>query len=64
MIVAVIACFPVAKLIKKLFDKTGTVLQTAAAVCLTLFLLAALFTDTTILVKTHSSNNPFLYWQF
>jgi len=64
LIIAVIACFPIAKLLKSLFSKTNPAVQSAAYICLTLFLAAALFTDTVILVRTFSSNNPFLYWEF
>ena len=63
-ILALIACFPIMQHIKKLYTEKRPALRSAAYVCLTVFLLVALFADTAILVKTFSSNNPFLYWNF
>ena len=64
IIAATLACFPIAQAVKKMFEKTSPAVQSAALVCLTAFLIVALFTDTVILVKSFSSNNPFVYWQF
>ena len=63
-IVSLIACFPFTQIIKDKLKNSKQSVQTAATVCLTAFILLLLFTDTSVLVKTFSSNNPFLYGDF
>ncbi|MBR5859354.1 MAG: hypothetical protein IKZ05_05470, partial [Clostridia bacterium] len=63
-IIAIIACFPISTYLKKRFEASSPVAYSVGAVCLTAFVILLLFIDTAVLVKTFSSNNPFLYWNF
>ena len=63
-IVAIIACFPISTYLKKRFESSSTFSYSAAMICVTAYALLLLFVDTSVLVKTFSSNNPFLYWNF
>ncbi len=63
-IVAVIACFPIVPALKKLLDKSPSPLRSAGIVATAVASLALLFADTSVLVATFSSNNPFLYFRF
>ena len=63
-IIALIASFPLAELIKKYVDGAHPAVRSAAAVCLTVFLIVLLFVNTAVLVKTFGSNNPYLYFRF
>ncbi len=63
-IISLIACFPIAKYLKQRFDASRPSVSSFATVCVTAFVLLLLFINTTVLVKTFSSNNPFLYWNF
>ena len=63
-IVALIACFPIASYLKKRFENSNPLSNSIALVCVTFFAILLLLIDTTVLVKTFSSNNPFLYWNF
>ena len=63
-IVAVITCFPIAAYLKKRFDNSNPISNSLALVFVTVFAILLLAIDTTVLVKTFSSNNPFLYWNF
>ncbi len=61
---AIIACFPISSYLKKRFERSSSLSYSIGAVCLTAFAILLLFIDTSVLVKTFSSNNPFLYWNF
>ncbi len=63
-ILALIACFPIATALKKRFEVSSPTANSIAMVCVTIYALVLLFADTTVLVKTFASNNPFLYWNF
>ena len=63
-IAAIIACFPISSYLKKRFENSSPTAYSIAAVCLTAYAILLLFIDTSVLVKTFSSNNPFLYWNF
>ena len=63
-IAAIIACFPISTYLKKRFESSSTFSYSAAMICVTSYALLLLFVDTSVLVKTFSSNNPFLYWNF
>lgn len=63
-LIAVLACFPIASYFKKRFENSGQNAYSIALVGATVFAVLLLFIDTTVLVKTFSSNNPFLYWNF
>lgn len=63
-IVALIACFPIASYLKKRFENSNPVSLSFAMISVTAFAILLLFIDTSVLVKTFSSNNPFLYWNF
>lgn len=63
-LIAIIACFPIASYLKKRFESSSPASYSAAVVCVTFFAILLLFIDSTVLVKTFSSNNPFLYWNF
>ncbi|MBO5870760.1 MAG: MBOAT family protein [Clostridia bacterium] len=63
-IIALIACFPIATYLKKRFENSNPFSNSIAVVCVTVFAILLLMIDTTVLVKTFSSNNPFLYWNF
>ncbi len=63
-IAAIIACFPISTYLKKRFESSSTFSYSAAMICVTAYALLLLFVDTSVLVKTFSSNNPFLYWNF
>ena len=63
-LVALIACFPISAYLKKRLEESSPFTRTVALTCLTVFIILLLFVNTTVLVKTFSSNNPFLYWNF
>lgn len=63
-IIALIACFPIVPYLKKRFQNSSPTVYSAAIFCATAFAILLLFVNTTVLVKTFSSNNPFLYWNF
>ncbi len=63
-IVAFIACFPIAQFLKRRFEAARPSVASLAMVCTTVYLILLLFVNTAVLVKTFSSNNPFLYWNF
>ncbi len=63
-IIAIIACFPVAKLVKRLIDKAPDGVQSLATLSVTVYSVGLIFVDTTVLVATSATNNPFLYWNF
>jgi len=63
-IVALIACFPIMTYLKKRFENSNPLSLSFSMVCVTAFSILLLFIDTAVLVKTFSSNNPFLYWNF
>ncbi len=63
-IIAIIACFPLSAYLKKRFESSNPLSYSVAAVCVTAYVILLLFIDTSVLVKTFSSNNPFLYWNF
>ena len=63
-LIGFIACFPIVPFLKKKFTNSHPVVYSAGTICATLFALLLLFVDTAVLVKTFSSNNPFLYWNF
>ncbi len=63
-IVGIIACFPIAAYLKKRFENSHPISHSLGMVAVTAFAILLLFIDTSVLVKTFSSNNPFLYWNF
>jgi len=63
-VVALIACFPIVPYLKKRFQNSSPAVYSGAIFCATAFAILLLFVNTTVLVKTFSSNNPFLYWNF
>lgn len=63
-LIAIIACFPISAYLKKRFENSSPSAYSVAALCVTTYAILLLFIDTTVLVKTFSSNNPFLYWNF
>lgn len=63
-IIALLACFPIAAFLKKKFENSHPSVYSAGMVCATVFALLLLFVNTAVLVRTFSSNNPFLYWNF
>ena len=62
--IALLACFPIAGFLKRRFEVAKPSVIFIATLCTTIYLVLLLFLDTTVLVKTFSSNNPFLYWNF
>ncbi len=62
--VSLLACFPIIPYLKKRFDNSSPSIYSIGAVCATVLAILLLFIDTSVLVKTFSSNNPFLYWNF
>ncbi|MBE6691736.1 MAG: MBOAT family protein [Ruminococcaceae bacterium] len=62
--IALVACFPIAEFFKRRFEASHPFVASLAMVCTTAFLILLLFINTAVLVKTFSSNNPFLYWNF
>lgn len=62
--VALIACFPIIPYFKKRFENSHPCVYSAGMICATAFALLLLFVNTAVLVRTFSSNNPFLYWNF
>lgn len=64
LLIAVIACLPIAPLIKKLLSQSPEKIQAVGTVCLAAFAAVLLFADTSVLVATFSSNNLFLYGAF
>ena len=62
--IALIACFPIVPYLKKRFENSHPAVYSAGMICATAFVLLLLFVNTSVLVKTFSSNNPFLYWNF
>ena len=63
-ILSLIACFPISKFLKKRLESSSAFISSFTTVCVTIFVLLLLFVNTAVLVKTFSSNNPFLYWNF
>jgi len=63
-LIGMIACFPIVPFLKKKFTNSHPVVYSAGMICATVFALLLIFVDTAVLVKTFSSNNPFLYWNF
>ncbi len=63
-LIGLIACFPIIPYLKKKFTNSHPVVYSAGMICATVFALLLIFVDTAVLVKTFSSNNPFLYWNF
>ncbi len=63
-LIGLIACFPIIPFLKKKFTNSHPIVNSAGLICATAFVLLLLFVDTAVLVKTFSSNNPFLYWNF
>ena len=63
-VIALIACFPIVPYLKKRFENSHPAVYSAGMICATVFVLLLLFVNTSVLVKTFSSNNPFLYWNF
>lgn len=62
--IALLACFPIAGYFKRRFEVAKPSVAFMAMLCTTIYLVLLLLLDTTVLVKTFSSNNPFLYWNF
>ena len=62
--IALIACFPIVPYLKKRFENSSSDIYSIGAVCATVLAILLLFVCTSVLVKTFSSNNPFLYWNF
>ena len=63
-IIALIACFPVAQLVKALASSLPEKTHGAVVLSNTAYMIFLLFLSTVVLVATSSSNNPFLYWRF
>jgi alginate O-acetyltransferase complex protein AlgI len=63
-LVALVACFPIVPYLKKRLENSGSQVYLFGAITATILVILLLFIDTTVLVKTFSSNNPFLYWNF
>lgn len=63
-IIALIACFPIVPYFKKRFAASKPKVYSIGLLCATAVAVLLLFIDSAILVKTFSSNNPFLYWNF
>jgi hypothetical protein len=63
-LIALIACFPIIPAIKKRIEQSSQAVYSIAAVTATCCALMLLFVDTSVLVETFGSNNPFIYWNF
>ena len=64
VIVALIACFPIVPYLKKRFENSSPTIYSIGIITATVLAILLLFINTSVLVKTFSSNNPFLYWNF
>jgi alginate O-acetyltransferase complex protein AlgI len=64
VIVALIACFPIIPYLKKRFENSSPTIYSIGIITATVLAILLLFVNTSVLVKTFSSNNPFLYWNF
>ena len=64
VIVAFIACFPIIPYLKKRFENSSPAVYSVGIITATVLAILLLFVNTSVLVKTFSSNNPFLYWNF
>ncbi|MBR5278858.1 MAG: MBOAT family protein [Clostridia bacterium] len=63
-LIALIACFPIIPAIKKRIEQSSQAVYSIAAITATCCALMLLFVDTSVLVETFGSNNPFIYWNF
>ncbi len=62
--IALIACFPIIPYLKKRFENSSPMVYSIGIITATVLAILLLFINTSVLVKTFSSNNPFLYWNF
>ena len=62
--IAFIACFPIIPYIRKRLENSSSAVYSIGIITATVLAILLLFINTSGLVKTFSSNNPFLYWNF
>ena len=62
--IAFIACFPIIPYIRKRLENSSSAVYSIGIITATVLAILLLFINTSVLVKTFSSNNPFLYWNF
>ena len=62
--IAMLACFPIIPYIKKRLESSSSTVYSIGIITATVIAILLLFINTSVLVKTFSSNNPFLYWNF
>ena len=63
-VVSLIACLPIVPAMKKRIEAMGSGAVAVSVMTSTVVAGVLLFVSTAVLVATHSSNNPFLYWRF
>jgi alginate O-acetyltransferase complex protein AlgI len=62
--VALIACFPIIPYLRKRLENSSSAVYSIGIITATVLVILLLFVNTSVLIKTFSSNNPFLYWNF